>query len=266
MQIYYINADDKNKRAISVKQKLLASHGIQQLAPGWNRFEPHMLPTMLKTAINDGTASKTIIILDTLKKFADLLDTKSINRLNRQLENFAAAGGTVVATGHTNKNKDEHGKYIYKGTSDVRDDWHCAWLGTPLGTENGVDRTSFCNLKARGDVPETVTFTYHHARDDYESMFESVERVPADEEEQNSLRAGLIRETELHREVIDTIKESILSGASTKTLLIDQVRQKTSESKSHIQAILTQFTGPTDMGYLWRITKGKHNTHTYELN
>ena len=266
MPVYYINADDKNKRAISIKQQLLAGLGIKQLAPGWNRFEPYMLPSMLKTAIDDETASNTMIILDTLKKFADLLDTKSINRLTRQLENFTTAGGTVVATGHTNKNKDEHGQYIYKGTSDVRDDWHCAWLGTPLGTENGVDRTSFYNLKARGDVPETVTFTYRRARDDYESMFESVERVPADEEERNSARACLIRDAELHREVVDAIKQSILSGASTKTLLIDQVRQSTGESRSYIQAILTQFTGPADMGYLWRITKGKHNTHTYELN
>ena len=236
MPVYYINADDKNKRAISVKQKLLASHGIQQLAPGWNRFEPYMLPTMLKTAINDGTASNTIIILDTLKKFADLLDTKSINRLNRQLENFAAAGGTVVANGQRTKIKMSMAS-IFKGT-DVRDDWHCAWLGTPLGTENGVDRTSFYNLKARGDVPETVTFTYRRARDDYESMFESVERVPADEEEQNSLRARLIRETELQREVVDAIKESIRSGASTKTVLIDQVRASAGESRAHIRPYL----------------------------
>ena len=120
--------------------------------------------------------------------------------------------------------------------------------------------------KARGDVPETVTFTYRRARDDYESMFESVERVPADEEERNSLRARLIRETELQREVVDAIKESIRSGASTKTVLIDQVRASAGESRAHIQAVLTQFTGPADMGYLWRITEGKHNTHTYELH
>ena len=67
MPVYYINADDKNKRAISIKQQLLAGLGIKQLAPGWNRFEPYMLLVMLKTAIDDETASNTMIILDTLK-------------------------------------------------------------------------------------------------------------------------------------------------------------------------------------------------------
>ena len=87
--------------------------------------------------------------------------------------------------------------------------------------------TNYYMHKESGDVA-----TEQEWRDDYESMFESVERVPADEEEQNSLRARLIRETELHCEVVDAIKESILSGASTKTLLIDRVRESTGEASS----------------------------------
>lgn len=265
MPIYFVNADDKNKRAIATKQKILAPFGIKQLAPGYNNFTARQLPLLLGNAVSDGSAENTMIILDTAKKFVDLLDSKAVVQFNQSVEMFAAKGGTLIATGHVNKNKDENGNVVYKGTSDILDDWHCVWLGTPLVEENGLRRTSFLNLKARGDVPESVTFEYRRLLDDYEAMFETVKRVPASEEEESDIRARLIRETEFHCVVVDAIREAINAGTTSKTALLQQVREVTGESRSHVDAVLTQFTGTSEMDGLWRVLRGKHNTHTFKL-
>jgi len=266
MQIYFVNADDKNKRAIAEKQKLLRSHGIEQLAPGWYGFRPTMLTAMLRSAIADESASSTIVILDTAKKFMDLLDRKSVNTFNTELEGFTAAGGTVVATGHVNKHKNENDEYVYKGTSDVVDDWHCAWLGTPIKGEGATRFINFSNLKARGDVPNAVTFSFEESRDDYQLMFESVTRVPKNQEERLNQEAKFRRETEHHADVIEAIKAEIAAGNDSKTVILRNVAKSGTEPERVVLSILDQFTGiASDGGALWKVTRGRHNKHIYTV-
>ena len=90
--------------------------------------------------------------------------------------------------------------------------------------------------------------------------------MPENEEERNSARASLIREAGLYEDVINAIKDAIGSGISTKTELIEEVRDTTSRPKTLVKAVLTQFTGPAVTGHLWTVVRGAHNTHSYPLN
>lgn len=225
-----------------------------------------MLTAMLRSAIADESASSTIVILDTAKKFMDLLDRKSVNAFNTELESYTAAGGTVVAPGHVNKHKNENDEYVYKGTSDVVDDWHCAWLGTPIEGEGDTRLTNFTNLKARGDVPDSVTFSFEETRDDYRLMFESVTRVPKSQEERLNQEAKFLRETIHHADVIDAIKAEIASGNDSKTVILRNVTKSVSAPEKVVRSVLNQFPGnASDGGALWKVTRGRHNKHIYQV-
>ena len=54
-------------------------------------------------------ASQYVVILDTLKKWIDLFDSKGISSATKSLKKFTVVGGTVFALAHTNKHTDEEG-------------------------------------------------------------------------------------------------------------------------------------------------------------
>ena len=56
-----------------------------------------------------------MIILDTLKKFTDLMNKKASSEFGKLARTFVGAGGTIIALAHTNKNKDEEGKGVTGG-------------------------------------------------------------------------------------------------------------------------------------------------------
>ena len=265
MQVYYVNADD-SKRGIMTKQRILAPHGIRQLAPGYQGFEPKILFRLMANAVQNETASGCAIILDTLKKWCDLLDGRSVNQTTRHIEAFVSAGGTVVALGHVNKNKKEDGALVYKGTSDVLDDWHSVWLGTPV-EEGEFTNVNFAGLKRRGDQPKSVGFRYRKTLGDYIAMFDSVERIPVDEQERVALTARALREQEYHCLTVDAIKSAIADGAQSKGDVIDFVAKITGESRRHIESVLAQFTGGSaSPGALWQVRRGENGRHIFEVN
>ncbi len=266
MPVYYINADD-NARGIAQKQKLLAPFGIYQLAPGHNGFEVKKMFTLLRNVTESGEASQVLLIFDTVKKLADLLDSKSVNAMNRHIESFVSAGGTFVGLGHVNKNKNEDGELVYKGTSDILDDFQAVWLGTPTtDDESDYVNVDFKALKRRGDQPESAQFRYLKSLDDYSAMFDSVERVPVTERDRISAQANATREAELHCVAIDAITSAIADGTNTKTLLIQTAAEQTGESKSYIEAVLAQFTGSDKaIGGYWQMRRGSHNRHEFQI-
>ena len=71
------------------------------------------------------------------------------------------------------------------------------------------------------------------------------------EGEESDLQARLIRETEFYCVVLDAIREAINVGTTSKTSLLQQVREVT-EAKSRVEAVLTQYTGTAEMDGLWR--------------
>ena len=54
-----------------------------------------------------GQAKGVIIILDTLKKFTDLMQKKEATQFGIISRGFVAAGGTLICLAHTNKHKSQ---------------------------------------------------------------------------------------------------------------------------------------------------------------
>ena len=263
-QVVYVNADD-NSRGIAEKQNILQPMGVLQLAPGHNNFEPNLLWILMRNAAVEGLASQYVVILDTLKKWIDLFDSKGISRATKSLKEFTAAGGTVFALAHTNKHTDEEGKLVYKGTTDVLDDWDCAWIGKPSDTSTH-DILTLSNLKMRSDQPSTVSYQWLKDKD-YETKFRSVERVAENEVERMEQKAAIKAAQDEHCVTIDAIEAAISSGVTGKTRIIEHAADVSGEGTAYVRSVLDKFTGPpsSDSG-LWFFSKGERNLHYYVLN
>jgi hypothetical protein len=149
--LYYVNADD-NHRGMTTKLKLAEVHDFPMLAPGYKDFKVNNFLTLLRELCVTGRARGTILIVDTLKKFTNLMDKRVASDFGSIAREFVAKGGTMIALAHVNKHRDHEGKAIYAGTSDIVDDADCAFVLDVLSDEGDVRTVGFENKKSRGMV------------------------------------------------------------------------------------------------------------------
>ena len=72
--VYYINVDDTHM-GLTEKLRLAEEYGFHMLADGYKDFEAGVFLSSVRDMIEKDQARGVIIILDTLKKFTDLMDT-----------------------------------------------------------------------------------------------------------------------------------------------------------------------------------------------
>jgi len=123
MDVLYINVDGspsdlKRHYAHSIK------HGYKVIAPDAKAGKSTEDVIAILRAINDGEAScqGLVIIVDTLKKFVNLIQKSEAKKFYQLLRGITVKGATICLLGHSNKYKDEMGKQIFEGTADLRND------------------------------------------------------------------------------------------------------------------------------------------------
>ena len=124
-KLFYLNMDD-NSNGLITKVRIAELHGFHMLAPGHKNFEAKLFASKLKEMTDGDTAKGVVVILDTLKKFTNLMDKGSSSEFGSLVRNFVMKGGSVIALAHTNKNPGADGKPIHAGTSDIVEDFDCA--------------------------------------------------------------------------------------------------------------------------------------------
>ena len=125
--VFYVNADD-NFKGIVEKTELAEQWGFHIIAPNQKGFSTSQITELMVDLAETGEARGVIIILDTLKKFTDLMHKRDASEFGIISRSFISAGGTLICLAHTNKHKNAEGKSIYSGTSDIRDDSDCAFI------------------------------------------------------------------------------------------------------------------------------------------
>jgi hypothetical protein len=63
-----------------------------------------------------------VIVVDTLKKIADLLHKSQVRHTFNILRALTALGATVICLAHCNKHRDPNGDLVFEGTGDVMND------------------------------------------------------------------------------------------------------------------------------------------------
>jgi hypothetical protein len=125
-QVFYVNADD-NFKGMTEKLEIAEKFGLQVFVPNLKGFAVDQMLPLMKSLAKSGQAHGIIFVLDTLKKFTNLMDKQTSSEFGNTAREFIAAGGSLIVLAHTNKHKDADGKGIYSGTSDIRDDADCVF-------------------------------------------------------------------------------------------------------------------------------------------
>ncbi|MEM1111130.1 MAG: bifunctional DNA primase/polymerase [Pseudomonadota bacterium] len=261
-QVFYVNADDHG-RGIAQKQRLAERYGFNMLVPGRERFEAHMLRPLLKARVKKGKAPDCIVILDTLKKFTDLMSKKEGSRWGVDSREFIQAGGTLISLAHTNKHKDEDGNSIYAGTADVIQDADCAYV-IELVEDTDTHRTvSFRWLKDRGDVDLKRGFRYAIGVG-YQEMFDSVEALDGGTvtavREHAAFTENMVRDLA----AITHIEDLIDQGVTMRSDLIAAASKSPEFSRRGITRVLDSYTGG-DEGCRWDFEIGPRNSQIYHV-
>lgn len=264
--VFYINADDNHKGLVS-KLQLAEEHGFQMLAPGHNGFESKKFEDYIRTIVKEDTAKGKVIILDTLKKFTDLMSKKFTTEFGKVMREFVSHGGTIIGLAHVNKHKNPDGKSIYSGTADITDDADCYYMIEEIQTTPLKKTVRFENKKSRGDVDKVATYVYTNQKvSNYRELLGSIQTLSEEEAkaiaEINEMNAKLIN----NQEGIDAITATIKAGLTLKTPLIKTVVEATTMTTPKVKQILEQHTGDNyKKGDRWNYNVGEKNARNYYL-
>lgn len=263
--VFYINVDDTAK-AGAEKAKMAKEFGYQMLLSSVNDFKARDVLGLIDGMTASGEAKGKVLILDTLKKFTDLMDKRLSSDFGNTARNFVAAGGTLICLAHVNKKKDSDGNSVYAGTSDIRDDADSVFVIESHGSVNSGLCSQTCTVefrcsKSRGDVAQSITFQYTKEKGaGYRAMFDSIERLEGVNAEAALVQAAVEAKRENDSEVIEHIRAALENGVSTQGDIVNFVMKTTGTIRSKIRKVLKEYDGR-----LWDCRRGLHNTYSYVL-
>lgn len=122
-EVFYINADISASDARHAIQQA-QSGGFKLLLPDFKAGKSldKIRNELERVSLSDLDLTGCVFIIDTLKKFVDMIDKGSNKSFNMLLRRLAAKNATTMVLCHTNKHKDANGQLIFEGTGDLRAD------------------------------------------------------------------------------------------------------------------------------------------------
>ncbi len=266
--VFYVNADDSYNAAV-IKIGIAEQFGMHMLIPNHRNFKAKSMLPLIRGLIEQKKARNKIIVLDTLKKFTDLMDKTSASSFGNIAREFISAGGTLICLAHTNKHKDADGKGIYAGTSDIVDDSDCVYVIDKIGVDEltGKHVVEFNNKKARGDVDSVASYEYTRTPgQSYLQLLDSVKRIDKHAAAIVKKKTATEKQLELDDELIGALRECISAGPLPKSEMISKVNKDAGFSHRQIRQVLRRYTGHSYAdGARWKEEKGNHNKSTFTL-
>lgn len=269
--IFHLNLDD-DFTGLTTKAEIGLTKGFSVLAPEVFLHPKEDIEVLVDSLISQGDASSALLIIDTVKKFGDVMDKKGMSHLFNQFRRFSGAGGTAIVLAHTNKNNDDPEKSIPGGVSDLLDDSDAAYLLYVSATESldeGVKTyVTFEQKKSRGPNSLKLVYSYVRPNDaDYLKLFNSVKYEDDDaveKAEKQSVRLNLLAEDEAIIESIRTFLEK--TDRPNKTNIIQSLASSTKYSRNEISRCLERWCLPENEGGLWFAEKlPENNAQAFRL-
>lgn len=266
--VFYVNADDSYNAAVA-KIEIAEDFGMEMLVPNHNEFKSNDMIPILKELTEQHKARNKIVVLDTLKKFTDLMDKKSATAFGHVAREFVAAGGTLICLAHTNKHKNSDGRGVYAGTSDISDDADCYYIVDKVQFDqpSGTHVVEFINHKSRGDVEPSVSYQYIRSLgESYLDLLNSVKRLDPTALDRIKSQSEFDKQLELDFELIEAICEAIRSSPLAKSELITKVNKSSGFSHNKIRGALKRYSGSCyTEGSRWEGVVSAHNKTVYKI-
>jgi len=262
-KVYYINADDSASGLVA-KLKLADKYGFHMLSPGYNDFQARDFVSLIIKMTDLGLAEGCIIILDTVKKFTDLMNKSRNSEFNTILRSFSLKGGTVIAIAHTNKKKDKNGNSVHAGTSDMRDDFDCVYIADIIShdaiTGEKVIKLTADKIRVAG-ANELVLSYRRTEQTTYLELFESVQLLDSDTLKRKKY-AVQMREDQTD---IDFVTQLIRDGIVGKMELAAEAAKLSVTSKKKLLQIIDQYTGDDTDKHRWNFVRKERGLMEYYL-
>ena len=263
--VYYINADDSGN-GLTAKGKIANKFGFGMVAPGYGNFNSDDLVNKLKQAIIDDTASGKIIVLDTLKKFTDLMHKTKASAFMKVAREFTLKGGTVIMLAHANKNRGADGKIVAGGTSDIGDDGDCVYLLDEVSKTATTKTVLFENVKRRGNNVHESSFSYALSAENYEELLDSVQALDFDTIQQTKKDVVTNAKREKDATAIEAITDAINQGNHKQLDILSYAMKAWGISQRQSRSVLEGYTGAKlSNSSLWRVQIGDKNSKIYYL-
>lgn len=261
--IYYIAADD-SAHGLVEKLHIMEDYGINIVAPGHNGFETKTLAQTMRAMIVRDAAAGIYIVADTLKKFMSLMDKNEGRAFGELIRQFTMKGGTFLALAHTNKQRGSDGKLVYAGTSDIMEDFDCAYVIDELvGAGNGRERiVEFDCTKRRGNVAQSVAYSFTTDPDaSYAGLLASVQEVDP------ATMDGLQRQVAIRSDavIIAAIEAVILEGITTKMELARAVGAREGLGRQSVVGIIDKYTGKDPDAHKWDFSVGERGRKVFSM-
>lgn len=260
---YYVNADDSSE-GFAQKMRLLDDVGAHTLAPGFRGFEPADLASHLRKMASTDTAKGVVVIIDTLKKFVDLMDKKVASAFGDACRQFTMKGGTVVALAHTNKNRSNSGKQTYAGVADIVQDFDAAYMITALDELGDGEETvvQFEAFKLRGAGSRQVAYAYaNEPAISYEERLASVR--PVDPEQFEEFERYQAEKSDAG--TIAAIIACIGQGITQKMKLAKAAASRAHVPERSVIRALDTYGGDDPAKHRWRYSVKERGAKVYDL-
>lgn len=262
-KVYYLNVDD-NSTGLLEKLHIAEEYQFNILAEGYRDFNANQFLKNVTEMSASDQARGVIIILDTLKKFVNLMDKTQSSNFSTAIRKFALKGGTLLALAHTNKNPGRDGKPVYGGTSDIVDDFDCAYTIAPVKSQadSDIKLVEFENIKRRGNVIQNIGYSYCNKPDiSYSQLLASVQSIDESRLVPLKQASELQSDTDKICAIVDCIKE----GINTKMKLAAAVSSRTGISRASAIQMIEKYTGVDPAKHKWSFSVRERGAKVFAL-
>ncbi|MDF9788118.1 AAA family ATPase [Polynucleobacter sphagniphilus] len=255
-RVLYINAD-----ASASDLKTYAEHahdnGYTLLNPDLTNGSAEKVIASLKGMSQqlDADYSKTVLVLDTLKKFSDLMQKSKAKEFNNILRALTAKGMTIICLAHTNKYKDADGKPVFEGTGDLRNDVDELIYLIPVKNTDGSMTVSTDADKVRARV-ENMSFSIS-ADGEVSALDGYVDTLSIAHEQQQ------YKEDE---SIIEFVQSQIGFASKTASELYQLAKQEDlGIAKRRLQTVLNRYADGKSKNPKWLAIKAPTHGYRYGL-
>ena len=260
-QVVVINADDSSG-GLAEKVRLFQDYGVHVLAPGFHGFRSAMLAERLAELVATSEASGIVVVLDTFKKFVDLMEKRAMREFNTVVREFVLQGGTLLALAHTNKHPGSDGKPVPEGTGDALNDFDCSFLLDTAGKAKATGETVivFECVKSRGAVAQREAYAYDPDKElSYMERLASVRRLDPDDEDY------AVEPPAEDEDVIHWIEGCIDHGVVKKMDIARTAAVPAQVSRRTVLRVLEKYTGDDPQLHRWNFTVRERGAMVYRL-
>lgn len=258
--IMYINADD-GYRGFVTKTEIAKEYGFEMISPAEAGIKAAEIISLLDEISQTDEAKGKVIILDTLKKFADMMSKRAQAELYEVLRRLIAKNATVIIAGHANKHLDAEGKLVYEGTSDTMNDIDCAYSMYLMTGPEGDVVVEFRREKSRGDNIYKASYGYRRQEGmTYMNLVNSVFKLDDDAAEKATISGNKKMLCDKFESEILFITDALKGGPLNQSSLLENLKGLNGEgiaSEISVRSLKSALQALTNV--LWTTSRDKNN-------